>query len=94
MLFIYFQPRRSLVRSEAHDHQDMGLCDQFLPNGGPKAVAFEKYSGYTQSDYKKLDDLICQNIINAKFEDRGINEQGHNMVLISLLLICKITGFC
>ena len=38
--------------------------------------------------------LIGQNIINAKFEDRGINEQGHNMALISLLLICKITGFC
>ena len=47
------------------------------PSGGPKAVAFEKYLGYIQSDYKKLDDLIRQNIINAKFEDRGINEQDH-----------------
>lgn len=47
------------------------------PVGGPKAVAFEKYLGYTQSDYKKLENLIRENIDKASYEDRGINNQGH-----------------
>ncbi|WP_317423178.1 DUF6883 domain-containing protein [uncultured Acidaminococcus sp.] len=47
------------------------------PDGGPKAVAFEKYLGYTQSDSKKLENLIRNNLGKAKYYDRGNNGYGN-----------------
>lgn len=47
------------------------------PDGGPKAVAFEKYLGYTQSDSKALENLIRNNLGKAKYYDRGTNGYGN-----------------
>lgn len=44
--------------------------------GGPKAVAFEKYLGYTQENSKKLDELIRKNITAADIVERKADEYG------------------
>lgn len=44
--------------------------------GGPKAVAFEKYLGYTQENSKKLDELIRKNITTAEIMERKADEYG------------------
>ena len=44
--------------------------------GGSKAVAFEKYLGYTQENSKKLDELIRKNIRSAEIVERKADEYG------------------
>ncbi len=45
--------------------------------GKYKALVFNKVLGYTKNDYKKLEDLIRNNILDATFTDHGINNHGH-----------------
>ena len=44
--------------------------------GGPKAVAFEKYLGYTQENSRELDELIRKSISTADIVERKANEHG------------------
>lgn len=44
--------------------------------GGPKAVAFEKYLGYTQENSRELDELIRKSISTADIVERKADEYG------------------
>lgn len=63
VLYILLQLPCSLVRSEAHDHQDMGLCDQFLPTRFYWGFPSEKHRNKGSLSYHPLD--IQHNVCNS-----------------------------
>lgn len=44
--------------------------------GKAKAIAFEKYLGYTRENQKELDNLIRENILKAKIKERPADKYG------------------
>ena len=44
--------------------------------GGPKAVAFEKYLGYNLSRAKEFEQFLRKSVIDSKITEKGVNKHG------------------
>lgn len=50
--------------------------------GGPKAVAFEKYLGYNLSRAKEFEQFLRKSVIDSKITEKGVNKHGTRYELI------------
>lgn len=44
--------------------------------GGPKAVAFEKYLGYNLSRAKEFEQFLRESVVDSKITEKGVNKHG------------------